>query len=117
MSSPEEADHWFNHYDIADVVRVSDPDRVLYRTFGLEEASLTALLHPGVWWPWIRTSIVGGHGAGIAGPNWRQLTGVFVIYHGETLATLRHRNSAARPDYLALLQAVGRQSPVPGPRS
>jgi hypothetical protein len=103
MSDASEADHWFAQYGVSDITRVSDPDKRLYRAFGLEQGTLRQLAHPRVWWPWIRTAILQGHGVGAAGPNWRQLTGVFVIHRGHILAAIRHRNSAARPDYVALV--------------
>lgn len=106
MSPPAEAERWFARYGIADVTRVSDPDKSLYRAFGLEQGSVGALVHPRVWWPWLRTAVLGGHGAGAAGPNWRQLAGVFVLHRGRTLAAIRHRNSAARPDYVALVHGL-----------
>jgi hypothetical protein len=106
MSAPLDADRWFAHYGVSDIVRVSDPERRLYRAFGLEQATLRELAHPGVWWPWFRTAVLKGRGAGLAGPNWRQLTGVFVIHRGHVLAALRHRNSAARPDYVALVHGL-----------
>lgn len=106
MSRSEEADHWFRHYGVPDLVRVSDPEQRLYRLFGLEQASLRTLAHPRVWWPWFRTAILSGYGAGLAGPNWRQLTGVFVLHRGHVLAAIRHRNSAERPDLLALLHGL-----------
>ena len=104
MSTPDEADRWFDHYRVPDIVRVSDPDKRLYRAFGLEQATLRELAHPRVWWPWLRTAVVRGFGA--SGPNWRQLTGVFVIHRGHILAAIRHRNSAARPDYVALVHGL-----------
>src|SRR5262245_8660747 len=106
MSSPDDADRWFNQYEMSDVARISDPGKALYREFGLEQASLGALMHPRVWWPWFRTAVMQGYGVGAAGPNWRQLTGVFVVYRDRILASLRHRNSAAHPDYLALVRGL-----------
>ena len=106
MSPPQEADRWFAHYNVPDMARVSDPDKRLYRAFGLEQSTLRELAHPRVWWPWFRTAILRGHGVGFAGPNWRQLTGVFVIHRGHILAAIRHRNSAARPDYVALVHGL-----------
>ena len=106
MSSPEEADRWFARYGVSDFARVSDPRQELYRTFKLQHATLRDLAHPRVWWPWFRTAILRGHGAGLAGPNWRQLTGVFVVHRGHILAALRHENSAARPDYAALVHGL-----------
>jgi hypothetical protein len=104
MSPADEADRWFDHYHVSDIVRISDPDKRLYRAFGLEQATLRELAHPRVWWPWLRTAVVRGFGA--SGPNWRQLTGVFVIHRGHVLAAIRHRNSAARPDYVALVHGL-----------
>jgi hypothetical protein len=106
MSTPEEADRWFARYGVEDIVRVSDPEKRLYTIFGLEEASFMDLAHPRVWWPWFRTAILQRHGVGFAGPNWRQLTGVFVVYRGHILAAVRHRTSAARPDYVALVHGL-----------
>jgi hypothetical protein len=106
MSTPEEADRWFTHYGVADLARVSDPEKRLYRAFGLDQATVGELAHPRVWWPWFRTAILGGHGAGRAGPNWRQLTGVFVVQRGHILAALRHRNTVERPDFVALVHGL-----------
>ena len=113
MSPPEEADRWFEKHGLDDVLRLSDPDKALYRQFGLEEGSLSALAHPRVWLPWFRTAILGGHGVGSAGPDWRQLPGVFLIRSGQILAEIRPRNSAYRPDYLAFIEAA---RPVRGVR-
>jgi hypothetical protein len=106
MSDPREADEWFDHYGVPDIVRVSDPEKRLYHAFGLEQATVKEIAHPRVWWPWIRTALLQGYGAGLAGPNWRQLTGVFVMHRGHILAAIRHRNSAARPDYVALVHGL-----------
>ncbi len=107
MSSEQDADTWFKHYGISDIPRISDPERGLYRQFGLQEAAWSDMLHPRVWWPWFRTAVLRRQGVGAAGPNWRQLTGVFVIHRGNILAAIRHRNSAARPDYVGLVQGLG----------
>ena len=104
MSTAEDADSWFEKYGVASLVRLSDPDKTLYRQFGLEEGSLYQLAHPRVWLPWFRTAITNGHGVGAAGPNWRQLSGAFVIRSGQILAESRHENSSIRPDYLKLIE-------------
>jgi hypothetical protein len=106
MSAPAEADPWFARYGLADVVRLSDPDKTLYRQFGLEDASLLQLTQPRVWLPWFKTAILDGHGAGTAGPNWRQLAGVFLIRSGQIVAEVRHDHSAARPDYVELVRGA-----------
>ena len=103
MQPPEEADAWFAQYGLADVPRFSDPDHAIYRAFDLQEASLAQLAHPSVWGRWVKTAFT--RGAGYQGSHWRQLTGVFLVDRDRVLAEIRHRNSAARPDYLALVQA------------
>lgn len=112
MSAPADADRWFAHYGVADITRVSDPDKHLYRAFGLHDARLRELLHPRVWWPWFRTAVLRGFGIGAAGTNWRQLTGVFVIHRGRVLAAIRHRNSAGRPDFVALVHGLKLRAPI-----
>lgn len=106
MSSPADADKWFNRYGVPDIVRISDPEKELYTAFGLDEARVWDMIHPRMWLPWVRTAVFSRHGVGRAGPNWRQLTGVFVVHRGHILASLRHRNSAARPDYAALVHGL-----------
>ena len=106
MSSEAEADHWFSTYGVTDLLRISDPGKGIYRQFGLEDATLWELAHPRVWGPWFRTAVMSRHGIGSGGPNWRQLTGVFVIHRGRILASIRHRNSSERPDYVAFVQGL-----------
>ena len=67
MSEPGDADRWFEHYDVADMTRISDPQKHLYRLFALEEGSLNQLAHPRVWWPWFRTAVIAGHGGAALG--------------------------------------------------
>ena len=112
MSAEGEADRWFSSYGVADLLRISDPGKALYRQFGLEDATLWQLAHPRVWGPWFRTALMSGHGVGAGGPNWRQLTGVFVIHRGRILASIRHRNSSERPDYVAFVQGLALGSTI-----
>lgn len=102
MQSPREADAWFARYGLGDVPVLSDPDHDLYKAFDLQEGSLFELAHPRVWGRWMRTAL--GRGAGQQGKHWRQLTGVFVVDRDRVLGEIRHRNSAARPDYLAFVR-------------
>jgi hypothetical protein len=106
MSAEGEADHWFATYGVSDLLRISDPGKGLYRQFGLEDATLRELAHPRVWGPWFRTAILNRHGVGSGGPNWRQLTGVFVIHRDVILASIRHRNSSERPNYVTFVQQL-----------
>jgi alkyl-hydroperoxide reductase/thiol specific antioxidant family protein len=102
MQSPEAADRWFVRYGLGDVPRFSDPEHRLYKAFDLQHGSLFELAHPRVWRRWLQTAL--GRGAAFQGKHWRQLTGVFVVDRDRVLGEIRHRNSAARPDYLAFVQ-------------
>lgn len=106
MSPPEDADPWFDKHGLSDEVRLSDPEKTLYRQFGLEEGSALSLSHPRVWLPWFRTAVLNGHGVGSPGPDWRQLPGVFLIRSGQILAEIRPDDAAFRPDYLAFIESV-----------
>ena len=108
MQPPHEADEWFARYGLSDVSRFSDPEHTLYRAFDLREGSLFELAHPRVWRRWLKTAL--GRGAGYQGRHWRQLTGVFLVHRDRVLAEIRHRNSAARPNYFAFVQNGLRQS-------
>jgi hypothetical protein len=114
MSPAADADPWFEPHGLSDLVRISDPEKTLYRQFGLEEGSVLSLSHPRVWLPWFRTAVLHGRGAGAPGPHWRQLPGVFLIRSGQILAESRPNDGAFRPDYLALIETANRPALRPG---
>ena len=102
MQDEAEADHWFQHYGLADVPRFSDPSHGLYRAFGLGDGSLIELGHPRLWPRWAKAAWT--RGAGPQGSHWRQLTGMFLINGGHIIDEIRHANSAARPNYAGFVQ-------------
>jgi hypothetical protein len=104
MQSPEEADSWLARFGLSDVPRLSDPTHAIYRAFALDQGSLVKLAHPRVWARWARAALA--RGAGSQGANWRQLTGIFLVAGGDVVAEIRHRDSAARPDYAAFVRAA-----------
>jgi len=100
-ASPAEADAWFNKYQLADVIRVSDPGLDLYRAFGLGHTGSLAMVDPRVWVRGAACAV--SHGFGAQSAEWmRQLPGVFVVRGNTVLAEYRHRSPADRPDYVAL---------------
>ena len=111
MSTPEDADHWFTRYGVADLARVSDPEKRLYRTSASIKRRLASWHTLACGGHGSARRYSSGHGAGLAGPNWRQLTGVFVVQRGHILAALRHRNTVERPDFVALVHGL-RLGPV-----
>lgn len=95
----------FGEYGLEDVARVSDPNRNLYRAFGLSRGTLVALYGPWVIWRGFQTWILRGHKQRWAVADAFQMPGVYLVFHGEVMRGYRHASAADRPDYVALTQA------------
>lgn len=95
------------NYGLDDLPRVSDPDRYLYRAFGLGRGDLLKLAGPTVWWRGFQAAFLEGHGFGRVVGDAFQMPGVFLIFHGEVLRSYRHHTAADRPDYLRLATLEG----------
>ncbi len=92
----------FARYGLADVDRISDPERVLFRAFGLRRGTLRQLFGWQVWVRGVRAAILGGHWVGPLVGDGFQMPGAFVLHHGEIVRAFRHETAADRPDYLEL---------------
>jgi len=104
MGTEEDAEPIFAKYDMADVARVSDPEATLYEAFGLRRGNLSQYvgLKPILRGTW--TVLFAGHGVGKIVGDHTRMPGVFLIHRGEVLAEFRHRSSADRPDYAAMVR-------------
>ncbi len=94
-------------YGLGDLPRFADPDRALYRAFGLTRGGLRQLAGPQV----LRRGLAaaapawlggGGHGAGTLRGDGLQMPGVFLLHRGKVIGGYRHRTAADRPDYSSL---------------
>ena len=103
MGSEDHADKFFARYGLEDVARISDPERGLYKAFGLPRGTLFDLFGPKVWWRGFQAGILGRHGVGRLVGDGFQMPGIFLMFHGEILRSYRHQSAADRPDYLALV--------------
>jgi peroxiredoxin len=90
-------------YGLANLDRISQPQRELYRAFGLKRGTAGQVLGAGVWWRGVRAALVAGHGLGRPEGDPFQMPGAFVLHRGGVAAAFRHHSSADRPDYLALV--------------
>jgi len=108
MSRESQARSFFAKYGLEDVPRVSDPERALYRAFGLGRGSLVQLAGPAVWLRAIRAAILDRHGVGRLVGDVFQMPGVFLVYHGHVVLSFIHHSVADRPDYgqFVLLQSI-----------
>jgi len=99
MSSDQEAEVILGNYGLADAPRISDPERNLYRAFGLQRGKVLQVLGPKVWLRGFLSAIIEGHGFGKVRGDAFQLPGVFLIHKGQILKDFRHKTAADRPDY------------------
>ena len=97
----EQAAELFASYDLADLPRFADPDRVLYRSLGLSRGSLTQVLGPRVFWRAAAATLRGHRLGKKAGDVW-QMPGVFLVRDGRVVEAFRHQDVSDRPDYRAI---------------
>jgi len=101
MGTPMDGTVTFDRYELGDVHHFSDPQCVLYRSFGLSRGSFSQLFG----WRVIRRAIQAarkGHGVGgLKGDGFR-LPGAFLLDHGRIVAAHRGVDAADRPDYRKL---------------
>jgi len=103
MNDESRAAQFFRRYDLADLPRVSDPGRSIYRAFGLRRGSLIEVFGPKVWWRGFQAGILGRHSIGRLEGDGFQMPGAFLIYHGEVIRSYRHQSAADRPNYVRLV--------------
>ena len=103
MSSEERDARFFAKYGLQDVERISDPERALYRAFGLPRGSFGDLFGPRVWLRGFQAGVLGRHGVGALTGDGFQMPGVFLLFHGEIVRSYRHQSASDRPDYLSLV--------------
>lgn len=104
MSRDEKAEAFFAKYKLEDVDRISDPDRLLYRVFGLRRGRLHQLFGWKVWLRGFEAGILRRHGVGRLQGDGFQMPGIFLLAEGELVRSFRHRTAADRPDYGRFIQ-------------
>lgn len=104
MSSDQEAEPILDKYGLADVPRISDPQRDLYRAFGLQRGKILQVLGPTVWLRAFLAGVIEGHGFGKIRGDAFQLSGVFLIHKGQILKDFRHKTAADRPNYMQMAE-------------
>jgi peroxiredoxin len=85
-------------YGLADMPRVADPERTLYRAFKLRRGRLRQLFGIRVWRRAVSAALRGHWPGSLQGDSF-QMPGLFLIRNGEIVRTLRYETAADRPDY------------------
>lgn len=102
MSGEKTGEAMASHYGLDDVPFISDPEKRLYKAFGLARGSMRQLFGIGVWVRGVRAAILDGHGAGKPDGDPRQMPGTFLVYRRRVVRSYVHENAADRPDYVAM---------------
>lgn len=84
---------------------VSDPERELYRAYGLASFRWGQLLTPRLWSRWVKV-MVAGHLVGRPVGDGLQMPGVFIIRDGQVVAEHRYAGAGERPAYLRLIDSA-----------
>jgi len=102
--SPEEpyTRAFFERYGLADVARISDPNRRLYHAFDLKRGSLRELFGLKTWLRGAIAAVLKGRRVGALRGDGFQMPGTFLLHQGSILKAHRHRSAADRPDYAAI---------------
>ena len=99
MMPDADAAKLFGQYGLEDVPRISDPDRHVYRGFGLTRGSVRQVMGPGVLWRGLKATLLSGHRPGKPAGDVFQLPGVFLIADGAIVRAFQPETSAARADF------------------
>ncbi len=89
-------------YGLGGVDRICDPDRKLYRAFGLRRGNLRQLFGPKVIWRALPGGVLSRHGIGRITADSFQMPGLFLIDESGIVRRFRHRTAADRPDYASI---------------
>ena len=84
---------------------IADPNRDLYRAFGLKRGGVRELLGLHVWRMGL-VSIFKGCGVGHLAGDGRQMPGVFLFHHGAIVVAQRAKTAADMPDLPSLFDAL-----------
>jgi peroxiredoxin len=98
MGDEQRGEKFLESYGLADMPRVADPERTLYRAFKLRRGRLGQLLGIRVWQRAISAALRGHWPGRLQGDSF-QMPGLFLVRNGKIVRTFRYETAADRPDY------------------
>lgn len=105
LASDTNARPFFARYTLADVSRVSDPGRTLYRAFALGRGTFAQLFGARAIAGGVR-AMLRGHGVGRPDGDGFQMPGAFLVSDGRIVAGRPHETAAERPDYVGMACSI-----------
>jgi peroxiredoxin len=103
MHPEAQADEFFARYGVRDLERVSDPDRALYRAFGVPRARPTSWFSVATLRHYLSAIFRGGHRPALVGGDLAQMSAVFRIADGRVERSAVGSGFDARADFDDLL--------------
>lgn len=104
MLNDQDAASYLQSFDLPEHDTVSDPDRTLYRAFGLTKGKIGQLFGARVWLRGFEAGILSRHGVGKLAGDGFQMPGAFVVSNAAVVAAFAHEDAADRVDYPALCE-------------
>ncbi len=101
MGAEPAAKEFFSRYGVEDCSRISDPDRLLYRQFGLERGNLIQLFGPKNMIRGTQAFLKGARVGRIQGDG-LQMPGAFLVFKGEIIKRHIHSFAGDLPDYIGM---------------
>jgi hypothetical protein len=102
MTSEQYARQILGVYELGDLQRVSDPEQVFYKSFGLERGNIWQIFGFKTLWRMMDASLLNGHLLGKKKGDQYQMPGVFLLEDGEVKDSFKHRNPSDRPSYIEM---------------
>lgn len=84
---------------------ISDPNRDLYRSFGLRRGTFKQLFGPLVWIRGFNAAVIKGLGVGVIQGDGFQMPGAFVVYKGKVIYEERAKLASDIPNFEKLICA------------
>ena len=104
MTEDKIAERYFQRYELAGAVHISDPTCKFYAKFGLVKGNFTQLFGLQSWIRGFQAGVLDGHGVGAQLGDGFQMPGVFVIREGKVAESFIHKLASDRPDYAQLAE-------------
>ncbi len=102
MAPVEEADEVFDLYGLNDTLRIHDPDKELYRAFGLKCGKLQKIFNPSIWLNDMTRKALSNDELSIMLGDPLQMPGVFLFHKAKVEKSFIHKSINDRPPYLEL---------------
>ncbi len=105
MSQENEASQILASYGLADLSRISNPDRSLYKAFGLKRSTINTFLAPKLLTR-ATEAVLNGNMIGAGNGDSLQLPGIFLIHKGKMLQAFTPETPEMRPDYVKIASSA-----------